>query len=438
MQKTIDKFIKGTSYIKIDSAIKKENLAVFNNENNSLDNKDIVKFIPASGAATRMFENLFKYLDDKVETDFIKTFKANLDKFSFYNSLNLKQLSSEEAIKEVLKVYGNAPKALLDIHTYINDILTPIDEHIFEGLEYIKNGNLHLHFTISKNHELDFLEYVKPKKNDNIKITHSFQEKKTDTLSVDKDDKPFITDDGEPLYRPGGHGALIHNLNNIDADIIYIKNIDNVSHQNILKDTVKSKIENSKIGLNIQKNIYSHINSLLENNYDLDIINTFLIEELNITYKKELTKEKALYFLDRPLRVCGVVKNQGEPGGGPFIVDNGDYLDPQIVEMKEIDLSKDQSIVDEADYFNPVDIICFVKDYKGAKYDLLKYVNQNRYFISEKTYMGRDLKALEHPGLWNGAMHSWNTIFVEVPLTTFNPIKNVNDLLREGHLGYKI
>ena len=191
----------------------------------------------------------------------------------------------------------------------------------------------------------------------------------------------------------------------------------------------------ASVGLEVKEQIDKHIQGILDNEFDLSEIESFITSTLNISFKNELTKETALKILDRPLRVCGVVKNQGEPGGGPFIVDNGDYLDLQICEKAEIDLDNPEhlDILNSSQFFNPVDLVCFVKNYKEEKYNLLDYVNTDRYFISEKTYKGRKLKALEHPGLWNGAMHNWNTLFVEVPLSTFNPVKTVNDLLREGH-----
>lgn len=247
--------------------------------------------------------------------------------------------------------------------------------------------------------------------------------------------EPFVLEDGEILYRPGGHGALIENLNDLDEDIVFIKNIDNVCHRSRVEETIESKKKLALIGIEVKEQIDGYVSDLLSDNFDLAKIRSFIEEILNITLKREMTKEDALRFLNRPLRVCGVVENTGEPGGGPFVVDNGDYLDLQICETSEIDMDnpKQVKILHGSEFFNPVDLVCFVKDHKGDKFNLLDYVNEDRYFISEKSYEGRPLKALEHPGLWNGAMHNWNTIFVEVPLATFNPVKNVNDLLKDGH-----
>ena len=297
----------------------------------------------------------------------------------------------------------------------------------------MKQEFVRLHFTISKEHEVLFNQYVSQalQEKENVNITYSFQKKETHTPAVDMDNQPFYLTNGEVLYRPGGHGALLENLNDLDADIIFIKNIDNVCQQSQIQDTVDSKRALAYSGLEVQEQINQYINNLLDNEYELEDISLFIRNVLNITWKTELTKDKALAILNRPLRVCGVVENTGAICGGPFIRDNGDYLDLQICESAEIDLNDEKQLkkVNESEYFNPVDIVCFVRDYKGDKFNLMKYANPERYFITEKTYQGEKIKALEHPGLWNGGMHNWNTLFVEVPLTTFNPVKTVNDLL---------
>lgn len=431
MKETIKKFEKGTSFLSIDKVVSKEDLNFVHKEY-SLENLDIVKFIPASGAATRMFQNLYEYLEIGKDSDFMDTFFNDIMLFPFYEELKLEGMTKKEQVKTVLNHYGDKPKALIKIHKYENTV-TPIDEHIYEALQYLNNEDLHLHFTISKNHEKWFNEYVKDLKND-VKITYSFQNPDTDTLAVDLDNKPFVLENGETLYRAGGHGALIHNLNELDADIIMIKNIDNVCHRNMIKDTIDSRKELLNIGLEVQENIFKYCNDLENDNYNMDEIKDFVKNTLLIssdTYDKEFLQR----ILNRPLRVCGVVKNEGEPGGGPFIIKGESFSSPQIVEMKELDTTKDKEVIDSASYFNPVDVVCFVKDKDKQKYDLLNYIDESRYFISQKSYKGRTLKALEHPGLWNGAMHDWNTVFVNVPLTTFNPIKTVNDLLRKGHFG---
>ncbi len=446
MDKFISMFKKGTQFVNIVSAVTSEELTCSSVVNNEYTEKKCMKFIPASGAATRMFKSLYAFLEDPIETDFIKVFFDNLEKFAFYDLLDMDGLDKqilEDRLLIVEKVlstelnYGQLPKALIKMHKYDTYTSTPIDEHIYEGESYLDADNVDLHFTISKEHEALFNDYVDHALNnkDKVHITYSFQKKQTDTLAVDMNNAPFILEDGQVLYRAGGHGALIENLNDLDGDIIFIKNIDNVCHKDHSKETIDSKKMLASVGLDVKKQIDAYIKTLHDGTFQLSEVKDFIHSTLNITFKSELTKEKALSILDRPLRVCGVVKNQGEPGGGPFIVDNGDYTDLQICEKAEINLENPEhaAILNASQYFNPVDLVCFVRNYAGEKYNLLDYINKDRFFISEKTYKGRALKALEHPGLWNGAMHNWNTLFVEVPLATFNPVKTVNDLLREGH-----
>ena len=446
MKQFIDKFKKGTQYVNIVSSVSQDDLLHDDIILTEYLDKSCVKFIPASGSATRMFRDLYQYLNEQRETDFIKKFFSELENFAFYNEIKEFDFDKNrlgdrvELIYSILKDklnYGSLPKALIKMHQYGDDFSTPIDEHIHEGEHYLNKDQVKLHFTISKEHETMFNEYVQKVINEkpHIDITYSFQKDKTDTLAVSMDNEPFKLEDGSILFRPGGHGSLIENLNDIDADIIFIKNIDNVAHRDKVKDTIDSKKKLVSIGLNIKKQIDQYMKDILNDTYDLNEIELFLRKKLHIKHKKDLTKEMALSFLNRPLRVCGMVENTGEPGGGPFVVDNGDYTDLQICEKSEINLFDHRSlhIFNTSTYFNPVDLVCFVRDYKNDKFNLLKYVNENRYFISEKSYQGKPIKALEHPGLWNGAMHHWNTVFVEVPLTTFNPVKTVNDLLRDGH-----
>lgn len=450
MLNSIEKFSKGIQYAKVASIVTKEQLTVVDRVSNKVLNQAMIKFIPASGAATRMFKDLYTYLEDQEDTNFIDCFFDHLGLFAFYEELNthidIESLDKDNVDDRIYIIetllnnemsYGNLPKALIKFHQYENEVTTPIDEHIFEGENYLDTDAVNLHFTISKEDEVLFNDYVNKaiEGKNNVNITYSFQKEKTDTMAADMNNEPFKLENGEVLYRPGGHGALIENLNDLEEDIIFIKNIDNVSHRSQAKDTIESKKMLAAVGVEVKQQIDSYINDLMSETYNLTEISHFIKDTLNITSKKEMTKEAALKFLNRPLRVCGVVENTGEPGGGPFVVDNGDYLDLQICETSEIDMSDPEQveIFNASEYFNPVDLVCFVKDYKGDKFNLLDYVNEDRYFISEKTYEGRPLKALEHPGLWNGAMHYWNTLFVEVPLTTFNPVKTVNDLLKAGH-----
>lgn len=449
MKDTIEKFKKGVQYVPIASAVTKKELTKATETSTDFSDYTMTKFIPASGAATRMFKDLYTFLEEKENTEFVDTFFDNLKTFAFYDVLksfvDLNELDTHK-IEDRLTIadkllndmnYGDTPKVLLPFHNYDNHIKTPIEEHIYEGERYLDPENVTLHFTISKAHEEEFNAYIRKVLEDkpHVTITYSHQKEHTDTMAVDLNNDPFYLENGEVLYRPGGHGALIDNLNDMEEDIIFIKNIDNVTHQSRIEDTISSKKMLASIGLEVKEQIDAYIKQLLSGDYDLDEIKAFIKDKLNITLKSEMTKEKAFKFLDRPLRVAGVVKNQGEPGGGPYVVDNGDYTDLQILEKAEINL-KDESQVDilnNSEYFNPVDLVCFTNDYKGDKYNLLDYVNEDRYFITEKTHEGRPLKALEHPGLWNGAMHDWNTVFVEVPLATFTPVKKINDLLKEGH-----
>lgn len=446
---SIEKFKTGTKFVNIKSAVTAKELTKVHNFDNDYIDYQCIKFIPASGAATRMFKDLYLFLENQEKTKFIETFLDDLKHFAFYEDLR-KQVDSLETINGVTEQidlvntivneglnYGSLPKALIKMHRYEDFNAAPIDEHIYEGEQYLNKKRIQLHFTIAKEHEEQFSAYVQDaiKWKSNIEITYSFQKPETNTMAVDMENAPFLLNAGEVLYRPGGHGALLENLNDLDGDIIFIKNIDNVCHRSRFEDTLSSKRALATTGLEVKNKIDQYLNQLYSDKFNLEEIVQFLNEVLNITMKSEWTKEKAIQFLNRPLRICGMVENAGEPGGGPFVVDNGEYLDLQICEKSEIDLSDPDKveILNASQYFNPVDLVCFVKDFEGNKFDLTKYANEDRYFISEKTYKGRKLKALEHPGLWNGSMHNWNTLFVEVPQTTFNPVKTVNDLLRDGH-----
>ncbi|SHJ34424.1 protein of unknown function [Dethiosulfatibacter aminovorans DSM 17477] len=450
MDRFIDLFKKGTPRVEIVSAATENELTSVDRVADNYMSKKCIKFVPASGAATRMFKDLYEYCDHKVETDSVCRFFDDLENFAFYvdikDFIDSKKLDREtvEGRNAIINYllnnelnYGSLPKALIKMHSYEDCLTTPIDEHIYEGEHYLNRDCVELHFTISQEHEDLFNRYTENalEGKDNVDITYSFQKKQTDTPAVDMDNNPFILENGEVLYRAGGHGALIENLNDLDADIIFIKNVDNVCHRSRIEDTIDSKKMLASAGLEVKNRIDRHILEILSGKCDLHGIDAFLKETLKIVHRDELTRETALKLLNRPLRVCGMVRNQGEPGGGPFVVDNGDYTDLQICEKSEIDLNDEEKkkILDSSQFFNPVDLVCFVRDYKDEKFNLLDFVNRDRYFISEKTYKGRKLKALEHPGLWNGAMHNWNTLFVEVPLSTFNPVKTVNDLLRDGH-----
>ena len=380
----------------------------------------ILKFVPASGAASRMFKNLFQYLEDGIETPFIQEFLAHKDCFAFGPQLAGKE--GQEAVRYLLNDmhYGELPKGLLLFHKYRDGARTPALEHLVEGALYCaesaedgKKPEVFLHFTVSHDHLPLFRQHIA----DNLKkfeekygvtydVTFSEQLPSTDTIAANPDGTPFRTKDGKLLFRPGGHGALIENLNQQDADIVFIKNIDNVVPDRLKKDTVRYKQILAGVLVTEQKRVFEALK-----NPDLS----------------DEEREK----LNRPIRVCGVVKNTGEPGGGPFLVREADgSISCQILESSQI---SDPELMKQSTHFNPVDLVCAIRDYEGKPFDLPKYVDPQTGFISNKSKDGKELLALELPGLWNGAMSRWNTIFVEVPVSTFNPVKTVNDLLREQH-----
>ncbi|MBO4985043.1 MAG: DUF4301 family protein [Bacteroides sp.] len=437
--------------------------------------KTVVKFVPASGAASRMFKNLFEFLGadyDVPQTAFEKTFFEKIEKFAFYADLNeacrknndgkdIPALIAAGNFKAVVAAlleaaglnYGALPKGLLKFHKYEDGSRTPLEEHLVEGALYAsnKNGKVNVHFTVSPEHRALFQALVEAKasayaKRYGVEYNISFSEQKpsTDTVAADMENKPF-RDNGKLLFRPGGHGALIENLNDLDADIIFIKNIDNVVPDKLKGDTVLYKKLIAGVLVALQQKAYAYLNLLDSGKYTHDQLMEILqFLQKNLYCKNPDVKdledaELVIYMkkkLNRPMRVCGMVKNVGEPGGGPFLAYNSDgTISLQILESSQIDMNdpEKKEMFEKGTHFNPVDLVCAVKDYKGNKFDLVKYVDKATGFISYKSKNGKDLKALELPGLWNGAMSDWSTVFVEVPLTTFNPVKTVNDLLREQH-----
>lgn len=434
----------------------------------------VEKFVPASGAASRMFKNMFAFLDAEYivpTTGFEKKFFTDIHKFAFYPSLNkecikcygsdIDTLKANGKYKEIVKAlllpeglnYGNLPKGVLLFHKAGDDLHTAIEEHLEEGAQYAcdKDKVIDIHFTVSPEHKSLFesllaeeVPYYEKKYGVKYDITMSEQKGSTDTIAVNPDNTPFRNADGTLLFRPAGHGALIENLNERGADVIFIKNIDNVVPASKREITIKYKKVIGGYLIILQREIAKYIDLFESGNYtieDLRNVIHFLHDKLNIRYTETKNlddSELALYVLGklkRPIRVCGVVKNDGEAGGGPFIAVNPDgSSSPQILESSQFaDTEESQAMLKSASHFNPVDIVCYIKDNNGNKYDLRKYVDPNTGFISSKSKDGRELKALELPGLWNGAMSDWNTVFIEVPLDTFNPVKTVNDLLRPMH-----
>jgi len=430
--------------------------------------KRIVKFVPASGAASRMFKNMFAFVDADYcvpTTDFEKKYFDEIEKFAFYEALDavcqknegkgLKALMAEGNYKAVaanmLKPeglnYGQLPKGMLLFHKYPEGARTPMEEHLVEGALYAaSNGEAHVHFTVSHDH-LEFFKAKVAEKADGfaqkygIKYDISFSEQKpsTDTVAANPDNTPFREADGSLLFRPGGHGALIENLNEIVADVIFIKNIDNVVPDRLKPETVEWKQVIAGVLVSLQKQAFEYLKVLDGNPTDAHIAEIAQFVEKNLCTNPKGQKVDAAYLrkkLNRPMRVCGVVKNVGEPGGGPFLTYNQDgTVSLQILESSQIDTNNVEymKMFTQGTHFNPVDLVCAVKDYQGKPFNLPDFVDKTTGFISSKSKGGKELKALELPGLWNGAMSNWSTVFVEVPLGTFNPVKTVNDLLREQH-----
>lgn len=485
----IETFKEGIPFVRLESAAvisngiskfsEDEEEKLVQNFENAKDSISLLKFVPASGAASRMFKAMFNFLDtydhkgetlesylDRTKDKAVKSFLDGMENFAFYDLIRKriagKATSKDEEkylfVKEMLLPeglnFGFYPKGLLPFHNYGTYNATPFEEHLKEAVAYAQvNNKANLHFTISEQHgELFNNEFstagqrVSKDTSTSFTVNYSYQKPSTDTIAVTLDNKPFRNTDGSLLLRPAGHGSLIENLNEQDADIIFIKNIDNVVVPRFSSEVAKSKKVLAGLLLKLQAKAFEYAEALDANNLSteqLQKIKLFLEKELNVRFidkfnsysigqQIEILKDK----INRPIRICGMVKNEGEPGGGPFwIKDAQQHISLQIIESAQIDMenSHQVDILKNATHFNPVDLVCGVKNYKGEKYNLLNYVDTKQGFITQKTKEGKDLKALELPGLWNGAMAFWNTIFVEVPLVTFNPVKTVNDLLKPAH-----
>jgi hypothetical protein len=444
----------------------------------------LVKFVPASGAATRMFKHLYEFKelpeskkhDVKIleDNDFNSTgyLFRNLDKLAFYD--DIQRLMSREGmdIRECIKKgdfetildfiltpkglnYGNLPKGIIKFHHYGTFSRTSTGEHLVEGAHYCANRSKHVsvHLTVSPEHLSNFrdlIAYVQPYYESMFGVTYdisfSIQKPSTDTLAVGLNNEPFREKDGSLVFRPGGHGALIENLNDLDFDIVFIKNIDNVVPDRLKAETYRYKKLIGGLLLQIQSKAFGLLRALDKKPPSEEVINEaahFCETQANVAFPsdfmrwEESRKVKFLQnILNRPIRVCGMVKNEGEPGGGPFWVKNKEgEVSLQIVESSQIDANnpEQKKILAGSTHFNPVDLVCSLKNYKGERFDLRQFVDHNTGFISTKSKDGKQLKAMELPGLWNGAMANWITVFVEVPIITFNPVKTVNDLLRENH-----
>lgn len=490
----IEIFKRGIPYVNLQSAAtisngisrfsEEERNAFINLYEDKREKLDLLKFVPASGAATRMFKSLFEFLSgyeperetinayvNRTGDTSLITFIVGMEKFPFYEmimeSLERKYPNFHELPDHYQQFYfirfmlgrdyfdfGSYPKGLLPFHKYKTHPATAFEEHLYEAALYsATDGQARLHFTISEDHadkfarEFEKIEnWVEQKTGVKFDISFSYQKESTDTLAVNEHDEPFRIDDGSLLFRPGGHGALIENLNEQQADLIFIKNIDNVVVYKYKHQISDYKKMLAGVLLKIRARIYRYAQLLEETHPDqakIREIMKFLQTELNVHIKADVEKYKEEYQieflkekLNAPIRVCGMVKNEGEPGGGPFWVKDEDgNISLQIIESAQIDPKNkfQQDIFKSSTHFNPVDLVCCVKDYKGRKFDLRSFVDHRQAFITHKTKEGKEVKALELPGLWNGGMANWITVFVEVPLITFNPVKTVVDLLKPAH-----
>ncbi len=448
--------------------------------------KNIVKFVPASGAASRMFKELQAALSsgevtretlqaasdsgDKEGAAALK-FIEGIERYAFYKELasslesegiDMKSLLREGSFREIIGHtlgepglnYSNLPKGIIKFHLYGDYPRTAFEEHLVEAAHYSigAGGVARLHFTLSAEHEgevkslISRTKFLYESEGVSIEASYSVQKPSTDTIAVDLKNKPFRDSEGNLLFRPGGHGALIENLNDLECDMVFIKNIDNVVPDRIKGETYTYKKALGGYLIELETRVFSLLREL-DGGYSEKAVNEALTELSAMGLLVELPEylddatqsEKAMYVRARlmsPIRVCGVVRNQGEPGGGPFWVRGFDgSLSKQIVESSQVNMDDptQKALWESSTHFNPVDLVCSVRDYEGSAFDLTQYIDRDAGFISHKSSGGRDLKALELPGLWNGAMAYWNTVFVEVPLITFNPVKTVLDLLRPEH-----
>ncbi|MFQ5599827.1 MAG: DUF4301 family protein [Candidatus Krumholzibacteriia bacterium] len=447
-----------------------------------------LKFVPASGAASRMFKSLLAVLnrpdpltreelrarasrgdaDARDAARFIEGIR-NLALFDVLQSameasrLDLPALLRAGEVRAVLEHllmpqglgWSDLPKGLLPFHRYRKGHRTAFEEHLVGAAGYVADGDgrCRLHFTVSPAHREDFdavLASVRTtheqKYGVRFEVEFSVQSRSTGTLAVDLENRPFRTSSGELLFRPGGHGALLENVNDLHGDLIYIKNIDNVIIEHLSADTILWKKLLGGFLCMMQQRIFTHLRRLRAadaGSRALEEALRFARDELCMPLPDAVVvagprtiRESLVRLLDRPVRVCGMVPNTGEPGGGPFWVrDKDGRLSLQIVERAQSDphSSEQQRIFESATHFSPVDLVCGVRDSEGQCFDLKRYVDPDAVFISEKSSEGRPLKALERPGLWNGGMADWITLFAEVPISTFNPVKTIVDLLRPEH-----
>jgi hypothetical protein len=492
IEKQLAFFVKGFPYTKlVRSASKNDGIEAFDikqidellaNYKTKTAGRNIIKFVPASGAASRMFKQLSEFraaykpnqnnsaLFEKKDPQSMHYFFENIREFAFFDTLknvmkeagkSLETCLEKEEYNEISDAlllnsgmdYMNLPKGLLLFHKYADSVRTALEEHLVEGSGYAaSDGIVKLHFTVSPEHLEKFKQLVdqilptyEAKYHVKYDISYSVQKPCTDTIAATLDNKLFLTESGDLLFRPGGHGALIENLNDLKGDLIFIKNIDNVTTDKNRVPTITYKKVIASYLIDLQNKTFDYLKKL-ENT---DISEELLTEIFHFSWKqlliafnhfsslpREEKRQILIQKLNRPIRICGMVKNEGEPGGGPFWTKNSkDEISLQIVESSQIDPKnpQQQDVSKMATHFNPVDLICGVRNYKGELFDLKSYIDPETGFISEKSLDGKTLKALELPGLWNGAMADWITIFVEVPIAVFSPVKTINDLLRREH-----
>jgi hypothetical protein len=409
----------------------------------------VVKFVPASGAATRMFKDLFEFVREGRRTAVVGELLANRRRFAFWPELRTIVGDDADELRTVENIvaeglrYRETPKGLVSFHRYGDEVRKAVEEHLVEGAQYAAaGGEVKIHFTVSPEHLTRFEALLAEKIPGyesrfgvKYRISFSVQDPSTDTLAVNPDCTPFRRADGRLLFRPAGHGALIGNLGKIDADIVFVKNIDNVTTDARRGDTVLYKKALAGVLLALQERIFEYLMALEVPGAELEPIAAFIENELCVKLPKDYGTPLLRRVLNRPIRVCGMVRNEGEPGGGPFWVAGADGLETlQIAESNQIAPEK-RKLMRSATHFNPVDLVCSFRTSKGGRFDLREFVDPATGFISRKSDGGRELLAQELPGLWNGAMARWNTVFVEVPITTFSPVKVVTDLLRPEHQG---
>lgn len=433
----------GDGVIQLDAEMRRHYIDIYEQYQRT---HSVVKFVPASGAATRMFRDLFEFLNTGARNTVTDAVLNNLSRFAFYDDLKkfLPDTPTDTDIIERIVTdaglnYGHMPKALIKFHHYADGARTALAEHLDEGAEYARGADgVNIHFTVSPEHRAGFEELLhrlvpeySARYGVQYNIELSYQKSSTDTIAVNPDNTPFRDADGRLLFRPAGHGALIENLNEIDADLIFIKNIDNVCAASHRGDTIEYKSALAGYLVMLQSKIFDYLNNTTA---PLGDVIQFINDNLGVRLSRDATRADCNRILSRPLRVCGVVRNTGAPGGGPFWVRAADgTVSLQIVESAQI-APDTRDIMNTSQYFNPVDLVCATRDASGRHIDLIQFVDENTGFISEKSAGGRPLRAMERPGLWNGAMAGWNTVFIEVPPTTFTPVKVVADLLSAPHI----